>query len=85
MKIGDPVSVELKSAAGKLFNGTVESIGWGATPQALQNSILPVIPQALDWVQLEQRFPVRIRLAADVPVEILRVGTTATATVHTGR
>jgi len=85
MKIGDPASVELKTAAGKLFNGTVESIGWGATPQTLQNSILPVIPQALDWVQLEQRFPVRIRLADGVPTEILRVGTTAAATVKTGR
>jgi multidrug efflux system membrane fusion protein len=85
MKVGDPVSVELKTAAGKYFKGTVESIGWGATPQALQNSILPVIPQALDWVQLEQRFPVRIKLADDVPAEILRVGTTAAATVHTGR
>jgi len=41
--------------------------------------------QALDWVQLEQRFPVRIRLADGVPAEILRVGTTAAATVHTGR
>lgn len=85
MKAGDPATVELKTAAGKSFNGTVESIGWGATPQALQKSILPVIPQALDWVQLEQRFPVRIKLADDVPSEILRVGTTATATVHTGR
>ena len=85
MKEGDPVVVELKTAAGKFFKGTVESIGWGATPQALQKSILPVIPQALDWVQLEQRFPVRIKLAEDVPPEILRVGTTAAATVHTGR
>jgi multidrug efflux system membrane fusion protein len=85
MKVGDPVTVELKTSAGKFFKGTVESIGWGATPQALQKSILPVIPQALDWVQLEQRFPVRIKLAEDVPAEILRVGTTAAATVHTGR
>jgi multidrug efflux system membrane fusion protein len=85
MKPGNQASVELKTAAGKFFKGTVESIGWGATPQALQNSILPVIPQALDWVQLEQRFPVRIKLADDVPQEILRVGTTAAATVHTGR
>lgn len=85
MKEGNPVTLELKSAAGKFFKGTVESIGWGATPQALQNSILPVIPQALDWVQLEQRFPVRIRLADDVPPQILRVGTTVAATVHTAR
>lgn len=85
MKAGDQATVELKTAAGKLFKGTVESIGWGATPQTLQNSILPVIPQALDWVQLEQRFPVRIRLAEGVPTEILRVGTTAAATVKTGR
>jgi multidrug efflux system membrane fusion protein len=84
MKIGDPASVELKTAAGKLYKGSVESIGWGATPQALQKSILPVIPQELDWVQLEQRFPVRIKLADGVPPEILRVGTTAAATVHTG-
>jgi multidrug efflux system membrane fusion protein len=85
MKAGDPAMVELKTAAGKLYHGTVESIGWGATPQAIQNSILPVIPQELDWVQLEQRFPVRIKLADDVPAEILRVGTTAASTVHTGR
>ena len=85
MKAGDQATVELKTDAGKLFKGTVESIGWGATPQNLQNSILPVIPQALDWVQLEQRFPVRIRLADDVPAQILRVGTTAAATVKTGR
>lgn len=85
MKVGDPATIELKSASGKYFHGTVESIGWGATPQALQKSILPVIPQALDWVQLEQRFPVRIKLAEGVPAEILHVGTTATATVHTGR
>jgi multidrug efflux system membrane fusion protein len=85
MKVGDPATIELKTAAGKFFKGTVESIGWGATPQALQKSILPVIPQALDWVQLEQRFPVRIKLTEGVPPEILRVGTTAAATVHTGR
>jgi len=85
MKIGDPATVELKTAAGKFYKGSVESIGWGATPQALQKSILPVIPQELDWVQLEQRFPVRIKLADGVPSEILRVGTTAAATVHTGR
>jgi multidrug efflux system membrane fusion protein len=85
MKEGNPVTLELKSAAGKFFTGTVESIGWGATPQALQNSILPVIPQALDWVQLEQRFPVRIKLADDVPPQILRVGTTVASTVHTAR
>ena len=85
MKIGDPVDVELKTASGKFFKGNVESIGWGATPQTLQKSILPVIPQALDWVQLEQRFPVRIKLADDVPAEILRIGTTAAATIHTGR
>jgi len=85
MKAGDPATVELKTAAGKFFKGTVESIGWGATPQALQKSILPVIPQALDWVQLEQRFPVRIKLTEGVPPEILRIGTTTAATVHTGR
>ncbi len=85
MKVGDPATVELKTAAGKFFKGTVESIGWGATPQALQKSILPVVPQALEWVQLEQRFPVRIKFSEEVPQEILRVGATAAATVHASR
>ncbi len=84
MRAGDPVTIELKTAAGKYFKGTVESIGWGATPQAMQKSALPVIPQALDWVQLEQRFPVRIKFSEGVPQEILRVGTKAAATVHAG-
>ena len=84
MRAGDPATIELKTAAGKYFKGTVESIGWGATPQAMQKSALPVIPQALDWVQLEQRFPVRIKFSEGVPQEILRVGTTAAATVHAG-
>ena len=85
MKIGDPADIELKTAPGKIHKGSVESIGWGATAKALQKSVLPVIPQELDWVQLEQRFPVRIKLAEGVPPEILRAGTTAAATVHTGR
>ena len=84
MRAGDPATIELKTAAGKYFKGTVESIGWGATPQAMQKSALPVIPQALDWVQLEQRFPVRIKFSEGVSQEILRVGTTAAATVHAG-
>jgi hypothetical protein len=35
---------------------------------------LPVVPRELDWVRLEQRFPVRIKLSKNVPAGFLRIG-----------
>jgi membrane fusion protein, multidrug efflux system len=85
-KVGDHASVELMTAPGRLFDGVVESIGWGVTPMpASPRPGLPVVPRELDWVRLAQRFPVKIKLSKNVPAEFLRIGATATSTIEPGR
>ena len=85
-KVGDHASVELMTAPGRLFDGVVESIGWGVTPMPVSpRPELPVVPRELDWVRLTQRFPVRIKLSKNVPAEFLRIGATATSTIKPGR
>lgn len=82
---GDLARVELMTAPGRTFEGRVESLGWGVTalPQD-PFAGLPIVMKELDWVRLAQRFPVKIRLAKDVPPDLLRVGASATATILSG-
>lgn len=82
---GDRARIELLTAPGSTFNGTVESLGWGVTdlPQD-PFAGLPIVMKELDWVRLSQRFPVTIRLEKNVPHDLLRVGASATATILTG-
>jgi membrane fusion protein, multidrug efflux system len=82
IKPGDPVDLQLKSAPGKTFHGTVQSIVWGASPQPTDPVPgLPVVQRNLDWVKLAQRFPVKI-VPKDIPEGTMRIGVTASATVH---
>jgi len=68
------------------IRGRVESISWGvASDEAISlPRTLPIVPKSLDWVRIAQRFPVRIRLL-DPPDQLMRVGASATATVHHGQ
>ncbi|MFC0284116.1 multidrug transporter subunit MdtN [Camelimonas abortus] len=68
------------------IRGVVESISWGVASESVINipRSLPVSPKSLDWVRIAQRFPVRIRLI-DPPDRLMRVGASATATVHHGQ
>lgn len=78
---GDAATVQIKTAPGRIFHGTVQSIVWGATPHPTDPVPgLPVVKRDLDWVKLAQRFPVKI-LLKDVPPEFLRIGTTASAVI----
>lgn len=65
--------------------GRVEGTGWGVASEDIVNlpRSLPLIPRSLDWVRIAQRFPVRI-LLDDPPEELMRVGGSATVTVHDG-
>lgn len=67
------------------IRGRVEGIGWGVVSEELINipRKMPLVPKSLDWVRVAQRFPVRIRLF-DPPANLMRVGASATATVHHG-
>ena len=78
--------VEIMTAPGRVFEGEVESLGWGVTalPQD-PFAGLPIVMKELDWVRLSQRFPVTIRLDKNIPADLLRVGASATATILPAR
>ena len=69
----------------RAIRGRVEGIGWGVASEQLIDlpRRLPIVPKSLDWVRIAQRFPVRIALL-DPPAELMRIGASATATVHHG-
>ncbi len=82
IQVGDRVRVTLATAPGLEVGGIVDGIDWGVTAMP-QNPFpgLPIVLRQLDWVHIAQRFPVHILLDPDTPAEVLRVGTTATATI----
>jgi membrane fusion protein (multidrug efflux system) len=61
------------------FHGVVESLS-GGTGTAF--SLLPPQNATGNWVKIAQRVPVRIKLDAPDPAYPLRIGATATVTVH---
>ena len=67
------------------LRGRVEGAGWGVASEDLINlpRSLPLVPRSLDWVRIAQRFPVRIHLE-NPPAALMRVGGSATVTVHDG-
>jgi multidrug efflux system membrane fusion protein len=67
----------------KAIAGVVDGIGWGvASKELIELPVsLPIVPKSLDWVRIQQRFPVRIRLI-DPPDGLMRVGASANTVVH---
>ncbi len=85
IRIGAPVDVFLMQDFSQRLTGHVESIGAGIRSQDEFNILgLPVVPSALDWVQVASRFPVEIVLE-DPPEALMRVGASAAVVVHSGR
>ncbi|MBA4788161.1 MAG: multidrug transporter subunit MdtN [Rhizobiales bacterium] len=86
IRIGDCATLYALADRTRPIRGRVEGIGWGVTSEeqiALPRK-MPIVPKTLDWVRVAQRFPVRIRLI-DPPEDLMRIGASATATVHHGR
>lgn len=85
IQIGTPVDVYLMSRPDRTFQGVVESIGFGVTPdESLIGKIsqgLPDVQRSLDWVHLATRFPVRIRIDHPSP-DYFRIGASAMAVVR---
>jgi multidrug resistance efflux pump len=80
---GQRVGLTFLTYPGRVFSGTVQSVGWGvAEGQGAPSGDLPQIKNPSDWIRLAQRFQVWIK--PDLPAEHpLRVGMTATVTVYT--
>lgn len=84
--VGSCATVFTLSDRTREIRGRVEGIGWGvlSTDSITLPFNMPLVPKSLDWVRVAQRFPVRIRLI-DPPDDLMRIGASATATVHHGR
>jgi len=83
---GDRARIEIMTAPGRVFEGEVESLGWGVTDMPQDPFAgLPIVMKELDWVRLSQRFPVTIRLEINIPPDLLRVGASTTTTILPAR
>lgn len=67
------------------FTGTVDSIGFGVTPDpdviGRLGPGLPDVQRTLNWVHLASRYPVRVRVKNPTP-ELFRVGESAVVTIR---
>ena len=79
---GKHVDVYVMSQPSRRFDGIVESLGFGVSPDdtRLVNG-LPDIEHTLNWVHIAARFPVRIRIQNPDPA-LFRIGETATTIVR---
>lgn len=80
---GMPVDVSLLSYPGRRFQGEVQGIGWGLFQEnGATVSGLPNVEETLNWVRLNQRFPVRIVLKRGDAAHPFRMGQTAVVTIR---
>ena len=80
---GMPAEVSLLSYPGKRFQGEVQGIGWGLFQQnGATIAGPPNVEETLNWVRLNQRFPVRIVLKRADSDHPFRMGQTAIVTIR---
>jgi membrane fusion protein, multidrug efflux system len=80
---GMSAEVSLLSYPGQRFKGEVQGIGWGLFQEnGATVSGLPNVEETLNWVRLNQRFPVRIVLKRGNSDPPFRMGQTAVVTIR---
>lgn len=80
---GVPATIHLMSDSGRIFQGKVDSIGYGVLPDdgGIVLGGLPHVSRSINWVRVAQRFPVKIMV--DKPdAEMFRIGASAVATLE---
>ncbi len=85
IKEGDKVDFILDIAPGRIFKGTIRSVGFGvSTDQALNRGELPDIQSKQGWLRDPQRFPVIISFDDDEVMKQFRSGGQVDVVVYTG-
>lgn len=85
IEVGDPVEFVLDVAPGKIFKGTVRSVGTGvSTGETTNRGELPTVSSASGWLRDPQRFPVIIAIESDGAQRFLRPGGQVNVVVYTG-
>lgn len=81
-----PVEIVLDVFPGRVFDGKVESLGWGVSQGAVDPTTgLPKISAPLGLTRTPQRFPVRIKLEQKDYVPGMRLGSQANVIVYSTR
>lgn len=81
IKPGQKAKLALMGHSGQPFEGVVESTGWAVYIQDGSTvELIPDIAQTIDWVQLPQRFAVRVKVTGEPPVP-LRIGQTVSVAI----
>lgn len=85
LDIGDPVEFVLDIAPGRVFKGTVRSIGYGVDSGVSNNpGGLPKVKGSSGWLREPQRFPVVIGINEAFESGLLRAGGQADVVVYAG-
>jgi multidrug resistance efflux pump len=83
--VGDEAEILLDVAPGRVFKGTVASIGYGVeTSSRNQLGALPTVSGQSGWLREPQRFPVIVRFADDEARGLRRAGGQADVVIYTG-
>jgi multidrug resistance efflux pump len=86
IEVGDPVEFALDVAPGRVFGGTVRSVGYGVSTQGgVNRGDLPTVSSSQGWLRDPQRFPVIIGLDSPETEGLVRAGGQADVVVYTGR
>jgi len=86
IEAGDPVEFALDVAPGRVFSGTVRSVGYGvSTAAGLDRGDLPTVSSSQGWLRDPQRFPVIIGLDSPETEGLVRAGGQVDVIVYTGR
>jgi len=84
MKPGNKVQFFLDIAPGRIFEGTVRSIGYGVnTGNSVNRGDLPTIQNSSSWLRDPQRFPVSISIIDPEAQELCRTGGQVDVVVYT--
>jgi multidrug resistance efflux pump len=83
---GTPVRILLDVVPGRIFMGSVRSVGFGVRQSGTTSrGELPQVSTTTGWLRQPQRFPVIVDLGQDVPPQMLRVGAQVSVMAFTGR
>jgi multidrug resistance efflux pump len=85
IKPGDAAEILLDVAPGRIFQGTVASIGYGVETSHDQLGALPSVGSQSGWLRDPQRFPVIVRFGDDSSRGLRRAGGQADVVIYTGR
>jgi multidrug resistance efflux pump len=85
-EIGDRVEFVLDVAPGRVFSGTVRSVGYGVNSGGPDTrGSLPTVKGSQGWLREPQRFPVIVGFDRSEVEDLLRVGGQADVIIYTGR